>query len=74
MNALAYRAGYALILCIEKVGHRIPRPVLRWWIQRIPTETERTIDYFDGKIDVDAFDFSVDLELTLIRAYNRAGR
>ena len=74
MNAIAYRAGYVLITCIEKIGHLIPRPVLSWWIRRIPSETERTIEYFDGKIDVDQFDFSVDLELAVFRAYNRAGR
>ena len=74
MNALAYKTGYRLIGFIEKFGHRIPQIVLRRWIRRIPKENDVLLDYLDGKIDVDRFDFLVDLEVVLIRAHNRAGR
>jgi hypothetical protein len=74
MNALAYRAGYVKIGFVQKFGHRIPRLVLRTWIRRTPNETETLIEYLEGKIDVDRFDYLVDLELVLIRAYNRIGR
>lgn len=74
MSALAYRAGYAKIGMIEKFGHRIPRSVLRAWICRTPKESDTLLRYLDGEIDVDRFDYLTDLELVLIRAYNRAGR
>lgn len=74
MNALAYRAGYATIGFVEKFGHRIPKIVLRTWIRRTPTEPDTLLRYLDGEIDVDRFDYLVDLELVLIRAFNRAGR
>lgn len=74
MNALAYRTGYATLGVVEKIGHRIPRSLLRWWILRTPTEIETLRLYRNGMIDVDRFDLLVDREIVLTRAFNRAGR
>lgn len=74
MNALAYRTGYATLSVVGKIGHRIPRSVLRWWILRTPTEIDALRLYRNGVIDVDRFDLLVDREIVLTRAFNRAGR
>ena len=74
MNKIAYKTGYAVIGFVEKFGHRIPRIVLRRWIRRTPKETEILLAYLDGKMDVDRYDYLTDLEIVLIRAYNRSGR
>lgn len=74
MNTLAYRTGYATLGVVEKIGHRIPRSLLRWWILRTPTEIETLRLYRNGMIDVDRFDLLVDREIVLTRAFNRAGR
>jgi hypothetical protein len=74
MNAIAYKIGYAEIGLLQRIGHRLPKSLLHWWILRTPTEIETLRQYRAGQIDVDRFDLLVDREIVLIRAYNRTGR
>ena len=71
MNAITYAVGYKMLSTLNVVGHRVPKRVLRWWILRTPTEIECLRELRAGRIDVDQFDFRVDRNVVLTRAYNR---
>lgn len=73
MNPIAYAVGYKMLATIRVVGHRVPKRVLLWWLDRTPTEIECIADYRAGRIDIDRFDFRVDRNIVLARAYNRRG-
>lgn len=71
MNRIAYTLGYRMLTVVQHLGHRIPKSVLRFWIDHTPTEIECLADYRAGRIDIDRFDFRVDRDIVLVRAYNR---
>lgn len=73
MNTVIYRAGYATMTVVEKIGHRIPRTVLAWCILHTPTEVNALRLYKTGRIDVDGFDLRADWHCVLIRAYRKKG-